>query len=259
MPYSLAAEEEKREKAEEAKQAKQAKKAKKTAKSANASDDKGAQKTGEIQTTEHADGGLQADEQPARAESAQAKDAEEPQKEQSQSQQQQQQSLKAVQSTEEALKQAASDQLPAAAAAAATTVMAESHSEGDKEPSAAAEDDWDAAMAAEEEGNQWLYSCIMCGDGGDVVMCEACPRVYHIDCLGQTKVGRGGWCVTQTHGFSVVQDAAPAPLKKRLVSCAPGTARCVCKLRARKRARSNAQASMHPPCKARWKRSRSSA
>lgn len=58
-------------------------------------------------------------------------------------------------------------------------------------------DDWDAAMAAEEQGNQWLYSCIMCGDGGDVVMCEACPRVYHIDCLGQSaRVGRGGWCVT---------------------------------------------------------------
>jgi chemotaxis protein histidine kinase CheA len=69
--------------------------------------------------------------------------------------------------------------------------------EVDECPSTAQENDWDAAMAAEEEGNQWLYSCIMCGDGGDVVMCEACPRVYHIDCLGQTRVGRGGWCVTQ--------------------------------------------------------------
>lgn len=66
-----------------------------------------------------------------------------------------------------------------------------------EDPNAAQNDDWDAAMAAEEEGNQWLYSCIMCGDGGDVVMCEACPRVYHIDCLGQTAcVGRGAWCVT---------------------------------------------------------------
>jgi len=63
------------------------------------------------------------------------------------------------------------------------------------EDTAAGDDEWDSAMAAEEEGNQWLYSCIMCGDGRDVVMCEACPRVYHIDCLGQSKVGRGGWCV----------------------------------------------------------------
>jgi hypothetical protein len=71
-------------------------------------------------------------------------------------------------------------------------------------PSTAQGDDWDAAMAAEEEGNQWLYACIMCGDGGDVVMCETCPRVYHIDCLGQTRVGRGGWCVTQTRKESIV-------------------------------------------------------
>ena len=64
-----------------------------------------------------------------------------------------------------------------------------------EDTAAGGDDEWDSAMAAEEEGNQWLYSCIMCGDGGDVVMCEACPRVYHIDCLGQSKVGRGGWCV----------------------------------------------------------------
>lgn len=25
----------------------------------------------------------------------------------------------------------------------------------------------------EESGNQWLYSCVMCGDGGDVAMCDS--------------------------------------------------------------------------------------
>ena len=25
----------------------------------------------------------------------------------------------------------------------------------------------------EESGNQWLYSCVLCGDGGDVAMCDA--------------------------------------------------------------------------------------
>jgi hypothetical protein len=38
-------------------------------------------------------------------------------------------------------------------------------------------------MVDEEGGNQWLYSCVVCGDGGDMVMCDACPRVYHNDCL----------------------------------------------------------------------------
>jgi hypothetical protein len=58
------------------------------------------------------------------------------------------------------------------------------------------DDDWDAAMADEEQTNQWLYSCIVCGDGGDVVMCDACPRVYHLECLNSPKIGRGSWCVT---------------------------------------------------------------
>jgi ectoine hydroxylase-related dioxygenase (phytanoyl-CoA dioxygenase family) len=64
-----------------------------------------------------------------------------------------------------------------------------------KDKQAAAEaKDWDEEMAAEEEGNQWLYSCIVCGDGGDIVMCDACPRVYHEHCIGPDyKVGRGAW------------------------------------------------------------------
>jgi hypothetical protein len=28
-------------------------------------------------------------------------------------------------------------------------------------------------MQDEESGNQWLYSCVLCGDGGDVAMCDA--------------------------------------------------------------------------------------
>ena len=28
-------------------------------------------------------------------------------------------------------------------------------------------------MQDEESGNQWLYSCVVCGDGGDVAMCDA--------------------------------------------------------------------------------------
>ena len=81
-----------------------------------------------------------------------------------------------------------------------------------------AQDEWDAAMAAEEEGNQWLYSCIMCGDGGDVVMCEACPRVYHIDCLGQARVGRGGWCVTGSCAKTIVLRLTCASRRQALPS-----------------------------------------
>jgi hypothetical protein len=28
------------------------------------------------------------------------------------------------------------------------------------------------ALVDEEGGNQWLYSCVVCGDGGDVIMCD---------------------------------------------------------------------------------------
>lgn len=81
--------------------------------------------------------------------------------------------------------------------AAKAAAVADQSDKVHEDSNAAQNDDWDAAMAAEEEGNQWLYSCIVCGDGGDVVMCEACPRVYHINCLGQQAcVGRGAWCVT---------------------------------------------------------------
>ena len=38
------------------------------------------------------------------------------------------------------------------------------------------------SLVDEEGGNQWLYSCVACGDGGDVVMCDTVrlPRVFHV-------------------------------------------------------------------------------
>lgn len=34
-------------------------------------------------------------------------------------------------------------------------------------------------MQDEESGNQWLYSCVCCGDGGDVAMCDAVRMTRH--------------------------------------------------------------------------------
>ena len=39
------------------------------------------------------------------------------------------------------------------------------------------------------------YECFVCDDGGDLLMCERCPRVYHLNCLKPplAKVPEGDW------------------------------------------------------------------
>lgn len=44
--------------------------------------------------------------------------------------------------------------------------------------------------AQRDESNDY---CEMCGDGGTLVCCDKCPRVYHIECLGLHAPPRGEW------------------------------------------------------------------
>ena len=35
--------------------------------------------------------------------------------------------------------------------------------------------------------------CFLCHDGGDLICCHSCTRVYHLKCLGLTKIPKGIW------------------------------------------------------------------
>ncbi|KAK3239622.1 hypothetical protein CYMTET_50466 [Cymbomonas tetramitiformis] len=46
-----------------------------------------------------------------------------------------------------------------------------------------------AALAADV----WDEACLMCGDGGELVCCDFCPRVYHLPCIGLQHLPGGIW------------------------------------------------------------------
>jgi SWI/SNF-related matrix-associated actin-dependent regulator of chromatin subfamily A member 5 len=35
--------------------------------------------------------------------------------------------------------------------------------------------------------------CFCCDDGGDLIECAVCPKVYHLECVGLKKVPKGMW------------------------------------------------------------------
>jgi hypothetical protein len=35
--------------------------------------------------------------------------------------------------------------------------------------------------------------CFLCNDGGELVMCDMCPHVYHLDCVGLDSMPKGTW------------------------------------------------------------------
>lgn len=35
--------------------------------------------------------------------------------------------------------------------------------------------------------------CFLCNDGGDLVTCDICPHVYHLDCVGLKNLPKGMW------------------------------------------------------------------
>ena len=37
-------------------------------------------------------------------------------------------------------------------------------------------------------------NCFMCNDGGDLIECDQCPKVYHLDCQNLDDVPEGRWC-----------------------------------------------------------------
>ncbi|CEM00963.1 unnamed protein product [Vitrella brassicaformis CCMP3155] len=63
------------------------------------------------------------------------------------------------------------------------------------------EGDEDEEDEEEEQMNDDDYDlcCLVCGQGGNFVCCYACPRVYHLECIGHNRASRErdwlcGWC-----------------------------------------------------------------
>ena len=49
-----------------------------------------------------------------------------------------------------------------------------------------------------EKKNQWELSghsdyCEICDDGGDLILCDACPHAYHLECLQLSDIPEGKW------------------------------------------------------------------
>ncbi|KAK9818234.1 hypothetical protein WJX72_009182 [[Myrmecia] bisecta] len=57
----------------------------------------------------------------------------------------------------------------------------------------------DSFIAEEGEDEEWQDQtqhddlCAVCQQDGELLMCDGCPRVFHVDCLGMTRVPEGDW------------------------------------------------------------------
>ncbi|XP_006656529.2 uncharacterized protein LOC102707973 [Oryza brachyantha] len=36
--------------------------------------------------------------------------------------------------------------------------------------------------------------CSICSDGGELLLCDSCPRAFHRECIGFTTIPKGSWC-----------------------------------------------------------------
>lgn len=43
--------------------------------------------------------------------------------------------------------------------------------------------------------------CAMCGESGEVLCCDYCPKVYHLKCVGlkQNEIPKGKWRCSSSH------------------------------------------------------------
>ncbi|EQC40453.1 hypothetical protein SDRG_02348 [Saprolegnia diclina VS20] len=62
----------------------------------------------------------------------------------------------------------------------------------EKEESKMKEDpDTPTKEARPSKAHEWEEYCCICGDGGELLCCDGCPRVFHYTCVGLRRVPRG--------------------------------------------------------------------
>ncbi|CAK0734199.1 hypothetical protein CVIRNUC_000397 [Coccomyxa viridis] len=70
-------------------------------------------------------------------------------------------------------------------------------------------------------------ACLVCGDGGDLLCCDACPNAVHPTCVSLETVPEGEWfcqaCVERGHQPKVKQGSPPKPRKVKAPKSASGS------------------------------------
>jgi len=60
-----------------------------------------------------------------------------------------------------------------------------------------------APDASEREDSDWEDDCCVCGQPGELLMCEGCPRAAHVACAGLPAVPEEDWycpeCIARRH------------------------------------------------------------
>ena len=94
-------------------------------------------------------------------------------------------------------------------------------SESDAEISEEDEQEEEEEELEEDQENEkeWDDSCFVCDKGGNVLCCETCTHVAHINCLGMKKPPQGDWhcedCLVKqsqkrtTRGQTTIQNKRP--------------------------------------------------
>jgi hypothetical protein len=54
-------------------------------------------------------------------------------------------------------------------------------------------EDWRMAESAKKPKVLTESKCFHCKDGGELITCVNCPKVYHTECLSLKKVPPGSW------------------------------------------------------------------
>ncbi|KAF7818520.1 Increased DNA methylation 1 [Senna tora] len=60
--------------------------------------------------------------------------------------------------------------------------------------------------------------CAVCGDGGDLILCNGCPRAFHTACLGLQCVPESSWCCLSCRDNNGKEAPTTMPIMIRLTS-----------------------------------------
>lgn len=59
--------------------------------------------------------------------------------------------------------------------------------------------------------------CAKCGDGGDLLLCDECPRAYHLECAGLASIPEGSWICEACKPLDKKVISSPEKKRRRIV------------------------------------------